>query len=135
MFRKLISWGLVIAFLGNPILEVRAAIASDGSASREQRLKERALAIPPGTMVEVKLRDKQKIRGQMGAVSDEGFTVQTAQGNKIEMKTVRFDQLKSIKKVGHKPPRIATGVAIGLVGLGILVVVIAIVCSTTSCSG
>ncbi len=84
-------------------------------------LKERVLAIPPGTMTEVKLLNKQKIRGRLGEVTDEGFTLTTAQGDKISTQKIAFADVKSIKKIeGGKAGHV---LLYSLAGIGALLVV------------
>ncbi len=113
MVRKILSWGLIFAFYVSPILETRAETATRLAASPQPTLKEQALAIPPGTTVEVKLIKQGKVRGQIGEFTDEGFTVQTAKGNKIEKKSVSFEQVKSIKAVQGNGSATRTWLLIG----------------------
>lgn len=110
------------------------AKAKDGGASNPpqtenaaaQTLKERLLEIPPGTMVEVRLMNRERLRGRLGEISDEGFALQTAKGNKIETRKIAFDELKSIKTLEGKGTGKTAGYIIlgGLAGIGVLFLVL-----------
>ena len=57
------------------VLLLWSGLASDAAAqkaevSRDQALKGQVIEIPAGSVVEVRLEDKQKLRGKLGAVSD-----------------------------------------------------------------
>jgi len=68
-------------------------------------------------MVQVKLRSKQKISGRLGEVTNEGFVVQTAAGDKIENQKISFNDVKSIKVTegGGKGARVASYIIVGVV--------------------
>ena len=85
------------------------------------------MEVPPGAMIEVRLIDKQKLRGRLGEVTSEGFSLQTAQGNKIETKTIAFSDVKSFKRTGETAGKgIGKGVVYGLAGIGVLMLVLVI---------
>jgi hypothetical protein len=120
---------LATILFGCTILEARAGVP--GAATRAQTgseqkptVKERILEIPPGTMVEVRLLNKQKLRGRLGEVTDEGFSLQTAQGNRIDTKKVAFSDLKSVKKAEGNKGKTAGWILLGaLAGIGALVLI------------
>lgn len=91
-----------------------------------QTLKERLLEIPPGTLVEVRLMNREKLKGRLGEASDEGFTLQTAKRNKIETRKIAFDELKSIKTLEGKGTGKTAGYIIlgGLAGIGVLFLIL-----------
>jgi len=66
-------------------------------------------------MVQVKLRSKEKIKGRLGEITNEGFVIQTATGDKIENQTISFNDVKSIKVTGGggKGARVATYIIVG----------------------
>ncbi len=76
------------------------------------------MEIPPGTMVEACLRTKEKVRGRLGEVSDEGLVLKVAKSDKTEDRKVTFDELKSIKKFESK--KVKVGKTAGYIGLGYL---------------
>jgi len=86
------------------------------------------MEIPPGTMIEVRLMDKNKVRGRLGEVTNEGFSLQTAQGNKIETQKIAFTDVKSLKKVEGETTgkKFSRGVIYGLAGIGVLMVILII---------
>jgi len=76
-----------------------AAAGSQASRSQKPTLKERVIQIPTGAQVEVRLLNKERLRGRLGEISDEGFTVQIAQGSRIEIHKVAFSEVKSVKEI------------------------------------
>jgi hypothetical protein len=95
------------------------------AAEQPSNLKERLLAVPPGTMIEVRLQTKQKIRGRLGEISDEGFSLTTLQEQKVVKEEIAFADLKSFKKVeggkaGHR-------VLWMLAGVGALVLILSVI--------
>ena len=125
---------LISVLFGNSLLEARVG-ASATSASLPQEttkkatVQERIMEIPPGTMIEVRLMDKNKVRGRLGEVTNEGFSLQTAQGSKIETQKIAFTEVKSLKKVEGDTTgkKVGKGLIYGLAAAGILLVVIIIV--------
>lgn len=134
MFRRSLSLVLASTFFLNFALVTKAAGRAQGSTPKPT-LKEKALAITPGTMVEVRLLTKEKIRGRIGDLTDEGFSLQTAQGTSIQKRSVSFNELKSIKSVGSTGSKVGKGVAYGLAGVGAFVLILVIVCATGGCGG
>lgn len=102
--RDIICLVLTALLFSTTTLEARAAAVgalpvaqteSKGNAT----LKQRMLEVQPGTMIEVRLLNKQKIRGRLGELTDEGFTLTTARGEKISTQKVAFTEVNSFKKV------------------------------------
>ena len=86
------------------------------------------MEIPPGTMVEVRLMNKHTLRGRLGGVTNEGFSLQTAQGNKVETQKIAFTDVKSFKKAkgGETGKGFSRGVIYGLAAVGALIVILVI---------
>ena len=129
--RDIICFVLVTMLFGTTTLEARVGAAGAvpaGQAGTERKLtmKERILEVPPGSMIEVRLLNKEKIRGRLGELTDEGFSLTTAQGEKIATQKVAFTDVKSFKKVeGAKAAKTAGWIVLGaLAGLGVLMVVL-----------
>jgi hypothetical protein len=98
---------------------------SQSSATAKPTLKEQVLAIPVGSMVEVRLNSKEKFRGRLGEVSNEGFIVKYAQGNQIDERKVSYDDVMSIKSVeGSRAGRTALYV---LAGAGVVFIVLFVI--------
>lgn len=74
----------------------------------------------------MRLLSKERIKGRLGEVTDEGFSLQTAKQNKIETQKISFDQLKSLTKVeDHKGARTAGYIVLGaLAGVGVLFLIL-----------
>lgn len=90
MFRK----ALVIVLLAVQFVPGRCAAAAPQAVKTPQ---EQVLEFAPGTLVEVKLKNKQKLRGRLGEASPDGFALQYAEGNRVETKTVAYGEVKSVK--------------------------------------
>ncbi len=86
------------------------------------------MEIPPGTMIEVRLMNKNKVRGRLGEVTNEGFSLQTAQGNKVETQKIAFTEVKSLRKVEGETTgkKFSRGLIYGLAGIGVLTVILII---------
>lgn len=126
---------LVLATLLFATTTLEAKVGAAGALPRGQTegdhkptLKERILEVPPGTMIEVRLLDKQKIRGRLGDLTDEGFNLTTAQGEKIETQKVSFTDMKSFKRVegATTGKALSKGLLWGLAGIGVLTVILVI---------
>ncbi len=127
-FPNIVCPGLAALFFAYSILAARADASilvplGQTPAEPKPTLKEKVVEIPPGTMVEVRLLNKQKIRGRLGKITDEGFCIQTAQGNKIENEMLAFADVKSLKQVeGTTGTKVGKGLVYALAGIGALFV-------------
>ena len=123
---------LISGLFANSVLEARVGVSATLASLQQETAKkptvqERVMEVPPGAMIEVRLIDKQKLRGRLGEVTSEGFSLQTAQGNKIETKKLAFSDVKSIKKTGETAGKgIGKGVIYGLAGIGALMLILII---------
>jgi hypothetical protein len=99
--------------------------SSEASAAQRPTLKEQVTRIPAGSQVEVRLLNQERIRGRLGEVSAEAFTVQVAKGSQIETRRLAFSDVKSVKQLGGgKGKYILIGVGIALVVIVVLAVVV-----------
>jgi len=120
--RNLIALMLVWALFGNSVLEAR--VRPEQETTKKPTLQERILEVSPGTMIEVRLMNKQKLRGRLGEVTNEGFALQMAQGTKVETQKIAFTEVRSFKQVeGTTGKKIGKGVVYALAGIGVLVVI------------
>jgi hypothetical protein len=86
-------------------------------------LRQRAVTIPIGSVVEAKLTNKGgKVKGQLLSVSDSGVSIRTVEGAAIQERTVAFSDMKQLSH--KKGPGTAIKILAG-VGLGFFVLVIA----------
>jgi hypothetical protein len=113
---------------------VGAVPPGQAETERKLTLKERILEVPPGSMIEVRLLNKQRMRGRLGDLTNEGFSLTTAQGEKIETQKVSFSDVKSFKKVegATTGKALSKGLLWGLAGIGVLTVVLVIWAATRS---
>ena len=126
----ILAWVLLLMTSLAPALDARAAAAPAQPAA----LKSQLLEIPIGSPIEVRLMSKEKIRGQLAAVADDGVTVRAMSGAKIEETKVAFDQVRSVKQVGKGIPFVAK-VFIGIgITAGVLAALVGIACATGGCT-
>jgi len=119
------------------ILAVLIACLPGPAQQSAESVKSKVLTIPAGSVVEVRLVDKSKLRGRLGAVSDTGFDLQSIQRNTVETQQIGFDRLQSIKDTQRKS--FVHSLAKGFLIAGIVIVsiigTVAIVCQTHGCFG
>ena len=81
--------------------------------------------MPVGASIELRLKDRQKLRGARGTVSDSGLTlVDTRSGER----QIAFDEVSSVKQVkakSHTGRNILIGVGIGVGAVAIVIVALA----------
>jgi hypothetical protein len=93
----------------------------DSQTTQKPALKEQVLLIPAGSVVEVRLKTKEKLRGRLGEVSNEALIVKMVKADKIDERKIAFDDVKSVKLVEHGSKAgktalyILAGVGVGLV--------------------
>jgi hypothetical protein len=127
--QKALAVTLAVVFLGPSLASAAAGKPGEPRpkpTEEKPTLRERVLKIPAGAIVVVRLRNKEKVKGRLGEVTDEAFMVQTAEGNLIEKRSVNFQEVKSIKTVSTTGHKVGlglgvAGVAIGAAVLGILI--------------
>ena len=98
----------------------RVVLASPDTAS----IRTQIVGMPVGTNIELRLKDKQKLRGARGAASDSSFTLIDARSGERQ---VAFDDVASVKQFktkSHTGRNILIGIGIGVAavaaGLAIL---------------
>ena len=106
----------VVCFL---LLSRMASAAPDTAG-----LKAEIVAMPLGTNIEVRLKNKRKVRGARGAVSDAGFVVVDSRSGERQ---ITFDDVASVKQVkakSHAGLYILIGLGIGAAAVAIAVAVL-----------
>ncbi len=126
MTKQTLSVVLASLFSLHSGLGVEARPGSQEKISVKPTVAELVLEMPTGTPVEVRLENKKRLRGKLGEVTDEGFVVQVARGNKVETQNLTFDQVKSLKKIQERQAaRTAGYIVVGaLAGLGALLLIL-----------
>lgn len=111
-----------------------AAPAETKTDHKAQKLREKVLEIPPQTMVEVRLKNKEVVKGRLGDVSNDSFVVREAVGQRIEDRKVAYDDVKSMRKFeGSKALKVAGYSALAVaVGIGTAMVISLIVILATT---
>jgi hypothetical protein len=75
-----------------------------GKASNQEKqptIQEQLVLMPPGTIVEVKTKSKEKFIGRLGALTAGSFELQIPKGKSIEKQMIGFDEVKSVKIREH----------------------------------
>jgi hypothetical protein len=108
--------------------EPRLDSPEQGAPARSA-LKEKALKLPPQSFVEVSLVNHHNVKGRLAEITDEGLTLQVLQGDKIELRAVRFDDVKSIKARNPNGSPVGKAVLWGLAGFGALSLTVVLLCS------
>lgn len=116
------------------ILLASPATPAAGRDSLEQT-KKNVLSMSAGSSVEVTLNDRTRLRGRLGAVNDNDFTVDVFKDGKIQPAQVRFQDVKSVK-IAKANQNMSAGAKAGWAFLIIGIVLAAIVgigCAAGSC--
>lgn len=102
--------GLVL-LVGLAAVSVLAETRTSGSTAYSQTpsLKDQVRAIEAGTIVEIRQgRKPKKLRGELGAVSDDGFVVHVPDGDEIVARKLAFEEVTSIQPVDTASPQNAS---------------------------
>lgn len=86
-------------------------------------LQQQLILLDAGSAVEVQLKNREKIRGRLGAVRDTGFDIQYVVKDQTVSRTLSYDEVKKAKQYSRRmstAAKITLGV---LAGLGVLLVV------------
>ena len=93
--------------------------SSQAPASRKPTVKEQASNILAGSLVIVRLKNGDEIRGQLRSVSDEGVVLKLTKKKQMEERKIEFSKAKSISVAKQHSRAYRIGVPIAIVG-GIL---------------
>lgn len=85
-------------------------------------------AMPPGTRIELRLKDKQKMLGTTGALSASGFAFVDQSAGEHQL---AFDDVASVKRIGVKSH--TTRNVLIVAGIGVAVAAIAIIVHAKEC--
>ena len=120
---------LVLAFL---LVTPAVPCASPRSADS---WKEKVILTGAGSSIDVRLLDKTRLRGRLGAVTDNGFTMDLLKDKKIQPRTIRFDEVKSLKvTVSQQPMSVAAKVGWGiLIFTAVAALIGGIACAASNC--
>jgi hypothetical protein len=133
---SMILLSLVTLGLGAGLGSVARAASPEQAKTdhKAQKLREKVLGIPPQTMVEVRLKNKEIVKGRLGDVSSDGFVVKEATGQQIEDHKIAFDDVKSMRKFeGNKALKVAGYSALAVavaIGTGLVISLIIVLATT-----
>ena len=124
MFKKLLSIALTILFV-NMITAVPISAQSQTGIETQQAEKFKAKVTRLGTgkraRVEVKLKDNTKLKGYIGGIAEEHFTLVDPKHGSVT--PVPYTQVQQIKNTNHSGAY-ALGLGAGVIG-GVLILVMA----------
>jgi hypothetical protein len=106
--------------------ESDAAGLAQAPASQGPSLKERVLLIPAGAAVEVRLTNKERLKGRIGDVSQDGVALKYSKADQIQERQIAFSEIKSIKILGRHTG-IGRVVLYGLAGVGVFILVMMVI--------
>jgi hypothetical protein len=126
MFKKLLSLGIAVLLTG-AITSVPALAQSQVERETAQAAKIKAKVTRIGTgrraTVSVKLKDNSKLKGYIGQIAEEHFTLVDPKHGTVT--PVPYEQVQQIKNTNHSAV-FALGAAAGIIGGVMLLVVISL---------
>jgi hypothetical protein len=110
---------ILIAVLLCPLLTLPSA-AQD---IPKPTIQEQVVRIAQGAAVEVRLsQGNEKLRGRMGDVATDGFTLQIAQGSQMTNRPIAFSEVKAIKTAGKHSTAKTVFATIGVIWVVLTVI-------------
>jgi hypothetical protein len=107
---------VLCALLSGPLATGQTATSPDKPSVQQQIVE-----IPAGSVVEVRLKSAEKLRGRLDELSADGFAMKLAKGNQAVTRQVAFDEVKSVKRVeGGKTKSFFAGVGIFWVAVTVI---------------
>ncbi len=109
-------------------IQVLLCCASSMFGWQAAALKEKAVNIPIGDPVEVRLMPKgqERVKGQLASVTDSGVTIRTVENGQVRERPVAFDEMRSLDRKagaskGVKALAWVGGIFLGLTVIGLLI--------------
>jgi len=115
--KVLMSMALIYALSLSPCLAEGTGLpGGDAQASNQAKpsVKEAALAIQAGQQVEVRTKNKEKVVGKLGAVTNDTLEVRVTNAGKEESRQLNFADVKSIKEKHSQKTLYITLAVIGI---------------------
>jgi len=126
--RKALASGLMFVLAASLTTDLGfARPAANGrrdQAGDASRLREQIAHLPPGGLIEVRLVSREKVRGRLGVVESDGFTVQLQDPSASERR-IAFADVKSVKAILSTRGRVVSWIVVGVV-VAVVVVVLAV---------
>ena len=114
------------------VVPVQAA-SNRSAAPSSIKIKEKVMAFAAGSVIELKLADKRKLKGRLGTIDDAGFELQSVQEGRVLNERVPFDSVVSVKAAKDG---MGTGAKVGLgilAGVGLVFLIVLIACLAGGC--
>lgn len=115
------------------VLLLLTPAAPSASLSGAAKIKAKVSGLPGGTPIAVRLFDRTRLTGKLGAVSATGFALDVGQDGNRQPRTVAFSDVKSVRKDQPATPMskgAKAGWAILIIG-GLVAVGIGISCGAS----
>ena len=101
-----------------------AANGRRDQAADAGRLREQVARLPPGGLIEVRLVSREKVRGRLGVVESDGFTVKLQDPSASERR-IAFADVKSVKAILNTRGRVVSWIIVGVaVAVGVVVLAV-----------
>lgn len=118
MLRKSIAIVIACAVL-------QSASAASGRlqvAGGEGDVRDRIRALPPGSTLELKLTNEEKLKGKLESVGQEGFELRISRKGIVTARKVAFTEVRSMRLKRGMSTRAKIGLGVGIfAGVAILV--------------
>ena len=121
--------GMVWLLVVSAAMEARSSLPQSApeKTRHSQKVRARVAALPPNSLVEVRLTDQTKVVGRLGDVQEDGFVLKSATGSAGSEKQVTFLEVQSVRSVSsHKSHKklvigliVVAGVIIAALAVGL----------------
>jgi hypothetical protein len=99
--------------------------AGKNLASTKPTVREEVVLMPAGSVVEVSLKNREKLQGRLGDVTNSGFALTVVKDDRTTSRALTFEEVNKVK-VKKQGMGTASEIALGaLAGLGVLVLIAA----------
>ena len=103
-----------------------ASAASGWPQVADSDIRGRIAALPPGSTLELKLTNEEKLKGKLGSVGQDGFELRIARKGTITARNVAFTEVRSMRLKHGMSTGAKAGLSVGIVA-GVAVLVTALV--------
>jgi hypothetical protein len=125
MIRQTMAVVVVAGLIAQMGVQAARSGTAEATGPKKPTAKEQVANIPAGSLVNVRLNNRDEARGTLGVVSDEGIVLKLAKKKVIEEKKIAFSEMKSVSivKIHSRAYRILLPTAIVggiIVGAGLI---------------